>query len=279
MVCSHLVQGPGGRSIGRGVLGNTNGSVSRRVDETEVDKTEVVESEPLGEELDIVVAQIKRIARTAGLEFALRVGAVIVHHFYDGDVDSWRSRGPKVASFRRLASHPALPLSAGSLYRCVAIFELCERLNAPARWGHLGASHLRLVLGLSPAAQERILALANSKRWSVKKLQQELSRENPSRLTCGGRRAEPEIAKSLRSVRRCLDVHRDLIERADRVSSRDLQQSMHLIEETKRCLERLSLSLAGGTSIEPNATQACRSTSLLGEPAASPKSRAGFLPM
>ena len=201
------------------------------------------EEEHSDDEINIVVAQIKRLARNASLEFALSVGAVIVHHFYGGEADAWRSRGPKTASFRALARHPELPLSAGSLYRCVALFELCDRLNAPARWQHLSVSHLRLVLGLPEAVQERILAVANWKRWTVRALQEEVLREKPEHTTRGGRRASPPIAKSLKRVRNSLDVHRDLLDRADELTSREIQESMSLIEETFECLERLSQSI------------------------------------
>lgn len=201
------------------------------------------EEKPSDEEINIVVAQIKRLARNASLEFALSVGAVIIHHFYGGETDAWRSRGPKTASFRALARHPDLPLSAGSLCRCVALFELCDRLNAPARWEHLSVSHLRLVLGLPQNVQERILATANARRWSVRALQEEVAREKSARITSGGRRAAPPILKSLKRVRNCLDGHRELIERSDGLSSRDLQESMDLIEETRECLERLSESI------------------------------------
>ena len=205
--------------------------------------SECVEDGCGGEEIDIVVAHIKRLARTASLEFALRVGAVIIHHFYEGDTEAWRSRGPKTASFRQLAQHPELPLSAGSLYRCVALFELCDRLNAPARWEHLGASHLRIVLGLPPSAQEKILATANAKRWTVKVLQQVVLGEKWSRVTYGGRRADPPIAKSLKSVRKCLENHREAIARVKQLSPQDLEQSMSLLEEARSSLDLLSLSL------------------------------------
>jgi hypothetical protein len=211
-----------------------------------------------GEEIDIVVAQIKRLARTAHLEFALRVGAVIIHHFYDGDTNGWRSRGPKTSSFRRLARHPDLPLSAGSLYRCVALFELCERLGAPTRWEHLGASHLRLVLGLAPSTQERILAVANAKRWTVKELQQEVKRDRSCRVSYGGRRPEPALEKSLKSVRKSLEVHRQLIEQGEGLSVLGLQQSMEIIKETRNCLERLSMSVLAKVSDNATAHDADR---------------------
>src|SRR6478735_5141212 len=89
--------------------------------------------------VDRVVEHLNRICRNSGLEFALQVGSVVIHHFYDGDVEAWRVRGPKAVSFRRLALHPQLPMSPGALYRCVALFELCDRLEAPSRWRNLGA--------------------------------------------------------------------------------------------------------------------------------------------
>lgn len=194
----------------------------------------------IGEKIDIVVAQLKRLMRMASLELALRVGAVIIHHFYDGDTDAWRSRGPKTASFRRLARHPELPLSAGSLYRCVALFELCERLNAPSRWERLGASHLRLVIGLPHDVQERLLKTANSERWTVKVLQQHALEERGSRSTFGGRRAEPVLTRSLRRVQRCLEEHSSLVDQADLISALDAQRCTTLIEDARRCLERLA---------------------------------------
>lgn len=202
---------------------------------------------PAAGDIDIVVAQIRRLARTASLEFALRVGAVIIHHFYAGDTDAWRSRGPKTASFRSLARHPGLPLSAGALYRCVALFELCERFNAPSRWEHLGASHLRLVLGLPGDTQERVLVEANAKRWTVRTLQEVVSREKTARVARGGRHATPPLAKSLQRVRKCLDEHRDVLEQAWGVSSQELEQSICLVEEARLCLERLSSSLQART--------------------------------
>jgi hypothetical protein len=200
------------------------------------------------EEIDIIVAQIKRLARTASLEFALRVGAVIIHHFYGGDANAWRSRGPKLASFRRLAEHPELPLSPGSLYRCVALYELCDRLNAPSRWDHLGASHLRLVLGLPPSAQEKLLALANANRWTVKALQEQVLMEKAVRLTRGGRRAQPPIKRSLLSVRKCLDDCQNALIRVGELSGPDLEQSMALVQEMRTCLEQLSCTLESNRS-------------------------------
>lgn len=203
---------------------------------------EIEDDEPSDDDIRIVVTQIRSLVREASLEFALRVGAIIVHHFYDGESDVWRSRGPKTASFRKLARHPQLPLSAGALYRCVALYELCDRLNAASRWRQLGASHLRLVLGLPQGLQERLLAKADSERWTVKTLHQEVLRHKDGR-TRGGRRPRPPIARSLMFIKRSLDEHRQTIERLGELSNEDHEISIQLLAETRICLEYLSESL------------------------------------
>jgi len=248
---TRIEQSAGGRLRGEALLSNTRSAKGKTTAFRELnrqghhlDADEESDGEEIAsDEIDIVVAHIKRLARTASLEFALRVGAVIIHHFYAGDAEAWRSRGPKTASFRRLAEHPDLPLSPGSLYRCVALYELCDRLNAPSRWEHLGASHLRLVIGLPPPTQEKLLAAANAKRWTVKVLHQEVLLEKAVRLSRGGRRAQPAITRSLLSVRKCLDDYRDVVQRTGQLSVEDLERSLQLVEETRAYLEYLSQSL------------------------------------
>jgi hypothetical protein len=213
------------------------------------------------EEVEIVVAHLKRLARTANLEFALRVGALIIHHFYDGDTGTWRRRGPKTTSFRQLSRHPGLPFSAGALYRCVALYELCDRLSAPSRWQYLGASHLRAVLGLPSVMQEKLLATANSKRWTVKTLQEEALRQKTPRMRQGGRRAQPPIAKSLKSLKKCLDDHRSVLGRAEDVSPVDIELTLSLLEETKACIEQFSVSLRADASAAEDSLESVQAQS------------------
>lgn len=185
------------------------------------------------------MAQLKRITRSAGLEFALRVGSVIIHHFYDGRPEEWRARGPKVASFRRLAERPDLPLSAGALYRCVALFELCSRLHAASRWTYLGASHLRLVLGLDTEVQERILIQANENRWAVRNLHDALQREGCPRLPRGGRRPKPEVTKVLTDIDRRLKQH-SMTTEVRALSSSDVEESLRLVQDAQSRLEGIA---------------------------------------
>lgn len=224
------------------VSGSLRGTLRRAHARWEVEAVDD-DGDVRNDDVEIVVAHLKRLVRRASLEFALNVGNVIIHHFYGGDTEAWRSRGPKTASFRRLAEHPGLPLSPGALYRCVALYELCDRLNAPSRWEHLGASHLRLVLGLPPALQERLLSSANAKRLSVKALYEEVLRQKAAGSKRGGRRPQPALAKSLLSVRRSLDDYRGVVTQRGELSRQDAQIVLELIKEAKLSLESLRSEL------------------------------------
>lgn len=164
-----------------------------------------VESSAKGEveitedQLDLAVSKLCQITRESMLDYSIRVGSLVIHYFYGGDIKAWRSRGPKTHSFRRLAKHPQLPMSASSLYRCVAIFELCDRLNVVSRWSRITVSHLRVVLPFDEKEQCRLMAAANAERWSVQRLEQE-ARKAPSSAVRRGRPAAPEFVRFGRTI-------------------------------------------------------------------------------
>jgi hypothetical protein len=116
-------------------------------------------------------------------------------------------------------------------------------LNAPSRWQNLGASHLRVVLGLPSPTQERLLAMANSERWSVKVLHEQVLLEKTTRSTRGGRRAQSPITKSLISLKKCLAHYHDLMGRGGHPSPQDAEQVMALLAEASSSLASLTESL------------------------------------
>ncbi len=125
----------------------------------------------LDPDADQIVAKLREISRRVALEYTLNVGRVVIHQIYGGDLNEWRSRGPKSASFRRLAAHPDLPMSPSALYRCVAIFAMCHQLGGLERWPRLGVGHLRCALVLPDAKRADLLQQANAKRWSVRQFE------------------------------------------------------------------------------------------------------------
>ena len=124
----------------------------------------------LDDPIERTIEELRQLSRTSALQFAIQVGTIIVERFYGSDPEQWRRRGPKHASFRKLAAHPSLPFSPGALYRAVAIYELTRRLAGQESVRHLGCSHLRAVLGLRADEQSRLLDLAYGKRWTVEQL-------------------------------------------------------------------------------------------------------------
>jgi hypothetical protein len=207
-----------------------------------IDEDPEAATEQSSDQIDEVVNQLNGICRSSSLEFALRVGAVIVHHFYNGDTQRWRERGPKLHSFRRLAEHPSLTLSAGALYRCVAIFEICDRLRAPTRWRRLGASHLRAVIGVSPDKQEHILTLANEQRWSVQVLRENVQGLRAPRAR-GGRRAQSAIGRHLRVLDRCLQEWSGALGSVDATEMDELERSLRLLEKVKVFVDELACAV------------------------------------
>jgi hypothetical protein len=191
------------------------------------------------EQIEEIVRDLNGICRSSSLEFALRIGAVIIHHFYDGDPKAWRVRGPKINSFRRLAEHPELQMSAGALYRCVAIFELCERLHAASRWRRLGASHLRTVLGLEPHHQVQLLTDANEQRWSVQVLQARVQALKSGRSR-GGRRAQSPLERRLRTLDTCLRECEESLRMDESQRPDVVNESLRLLTRMKQMMGKLA---------------------------------------
>jgi hypothetical protein len=208
------------------------------------------------DEVDVVVAKLRRISRDATLHFALSVGAIVIHHFYGGDPAAWRQKGQKGVSFRRLAQRRDLPFSPSLLYRCVAMFELSERLDAVSRWKHLNASHFRAVLGLPHEVQERLLTEANQSRWTV--IQLELSVANTRRRDRQrvGRRPTPRFMKGVAALVRCLNANAEVLDdvselallESDQVESmcKDLHRVKLLVEKLESSVRAHAPALTEG---------------------------------
>ena len=169
------------------------------------------------EAIERVVRKLNMICKTATLEFALAVGAVIIDNFYARDLGAWRSRGPKDASFRSLAKHPALPMSPSALCRSVAIYELCQRLGW-STWNHISTSHLRLVLRLEASDQESMIKRAEIERWPVRRLEAEVALVaacRPSIKSKGGKKRQSDLRRTIRALEKCVDASNNLVGAAE----------------------------------------------------------------
>jgi hypothetical protein len=62
-----------------------------------------------------------------------------------------------------------LKMSPTSLYRAVALYDLCSRLSTEL-WRDFGAGHLRAVLGLQEELQVKLLSRAKVEDWTAREL-------------------------------------------------------------------------------------------------------------
>lgn len=155
--------------------------------------------------IDRAILRLNALCRQATMDFAIAVGKVVVDTLHSGSLESWRAAGSKGPSFRALARHPDLPMSPAALCRSVAIFELSHRLEI-ARWTRISTSHIRLVLPLGHAEQARLLDLADSHSWSVRRLNEEVAKLPAHEVSSkGGRTRESRLRRTMKVLERCID--------------------------------------------------------------------------
>ena len=194
--------------------------------------------------MELALADIRHLARVASLQLALDVGEIVFHRIFDGDADLVRRRGPKEASFRRLALHPELPMSAANLWRAVAIYEMSLRVPALRRSPRLGVAHARAVLGLPSRSQEQLITRAEAEGWSVTRLTEEASAK---RTGCGGRPRKTEVARMLDTLRRLAALPEAAVfDRAaiSRLSAEDVESGIAMLRELSERLSALGSELS-----------------------------------
>jgi hypothetical protein len=215
----------------------------------------------LSDSVERVVLRLNDICRRTTFAFSLAVGRLIIDEFYGGCLDRWRSRDPrKDISLRKLVRHPNVPMSAVALYRCIAIYELTERLGIKT-WRHVCTSHLRLVLPCPLDEQARLLRAAEASRWSVSELNQRVAlvmATHPRSRSKGGRKRITELMRTLHTIERCTaaldtalngnvdDVQMSVDSARDAVTA--LQQH---IRSCKKLERRLRAAIPGGASVPP----------------------------
>jgi len=212
---------------------------------------------PVDDPVERVVMQVNAIYQAANLRVALAIGELVIRSFYDGDVSRWRNRGRrKSGALRRLAKHPKLPMSAGTLYRNIAMYEICERLGVWS-WKHVCASHFRSVLPLAREEQARLLMAAEENAWSPRQFDHEvtavraLEAPRPSR---GGRPRASVLAKVMRSIQSVIDSTASALNSEDvgQTSADEVRAAVQALGSAKLNCERLRSRLA--RTLEGSAT-------------------------
>jgi len=156
-------------------------------------------SDPLIAEL---ARSIRELDRVTGIDLAYEVGQLVLDHLYEGDRQRLRARQPDDAPLCQLSNDPQLGLGRRGLDRVVSVFELIADLGGPDACKHVGADHIRAVLGLVEPGRRELLELAESHRWSVTELEhavrvmasQRPSPKPTSRAAASGPSGPPRLA-------------------------------------------------------------------------------------
>jgi hypothetical protein len=153
-----------------------------------------------GDGLDGIVQDLNQLVRTETVNLHIAIGRLVIDRLYQGDFSRWRRKGSKETSLRKLASRSGkeLMVSATTLYRAVAMYELVERLGISG-WKHLSVSHLRGVLAVPQAEQKRLLTVAESEKWTVEHLERETAR---LRHRSGAQRGRPRLPPFVKTIHR-----------------------------------------------------------------------------
>lgn len=181
---------------------------------------------------DSIIAELRQLCRLRSFERALGIGRLVIAELYDGDLELWQRKQTRLRSFRTLATHAELPLSASDLYRCVATYNLIVRCDARSRWPALTLSHYRCVTGLEFTDQVRLLQNASERSWSAARLAREGRAVRATGPERRGRPAAPTSARLLQHMGRLVqrvmsfDDAAEQLTRLDSDARRELSEAL-----------------------------------------------------
>lgn len=211
--------------------------------------------------VDDAARRINAISRAATLEFALEIGRAVIETLYQGRLTEWRGRGRKEIGLRQLAAHPNLSISASTLYRSIAIYELCERVGHCGSLRHLGVSHLRALLAAPEAEQTALLQRAELEKWSVARLEREVDK-GQGRESRGGRPRSPEYVKSIRRMNQLVAPRAlDGLDEADNLSPAEARELLAMVGSLRERIALIERMLVRSARERSKATQTLASAS------------------
>ncbi len=147
-------------------------------------------------------------------------------------------------SLRRIGEREQLRLSPGALHRCLAVYRVCTNLQAKPTWAHLGFSHLNRLDALTPQQQKKLATLAEKQKWSVDRIEREVTRlrQTGKKGQRRGRPALPRFAKATHQLRRFTDGRDELLGDLEQLGSFDRERLKALqaqVAEVRAQLDKL----------------------------------------
>lgn len=177
---------------------------------------------------------------TAGrsLHAALEAGEYIFRKVFGGDREQLYERGRKCQSLRRLAEVPGLSMSASSLWRAVAVYELSLRFPELVNYEHVGVGHISVVLGLPAPHIFDLLRQAEAEHWTKRKLQKIVNElRSQARVTVSTPSAH--VVDCLKGVE-LLSRDADRSAPFEALSAEETQDALGSIDRIRAALARLA---------------------------------------
>ncbi len=180
--------------------------------------------------LEALVFEVNHAVRRRGLEMARDVGRLLLDRLFEGSPAVFRApAGEQRASFRQLASHPSLEISASALHAYVAVSIQLSELP-PAVAAELALTKHRYLLPLrDPRVKAELARRCVDEEWSAERLRREVSALRPP----GSRPGRPRTPVLVRIVD---EVERALVDERLQALDFDLPDTAQLTD----LLERLS---------------------------------------
>ena len=180
--------------------------------------------------LERVLSRLIEVERLSGWSRTNAVGELIMHSFFGGSVQVWRSRSrEKCGSLRRLAAHPDCPLRKSALSDAVNCFLFFRDNPRVSQFRCVTPGHVTIALRAGDAKALALLEEADMGQWSIRQLAAQVRLEQP--MGAGSR--EPFTSSLRRIERRFLRAVAVLGEVGvcDPVEASELAASLEMIRE------------------------------------------------
>jgi hypothetical protein len=126
-----------------------------------------------GSIISALAQEISTLARTHHLTFYFTVGALVLERLFSGSVAHWQQRGPKhVALTRLVVKLDERGIDRTTLGRAVGTYLMLSRRGGFEDLQRLTYSHVRLLLPLSTARQDELVARVEGEHLSLAQLKE-----------------------------------------------------------------------------------------------------------
>ena len=188
------------------------------------------------------VITINTIRMHGALQTALAVGEYVIGTFFDGDIETFRRRHEDHVSFRQLAQHEELEMSATSLWTAVQMVSHREVLGA-AVTEQLSLRHHQVLIGVQDEQLRRTLAGRVLEEGLSRDDLQELARKTKP----GARSGRKSLPAWFKQARRGAVALRRLgeMEIEGEVSEARMEELSGLLGEAQKALDELKLLVEG----------------------------------